>query len=177
MNEETGPEGALPQETEPVITNTPRTLAPSARSVQFIVQLLSATFLSIILVPMDYFWSWHPSWWPLPAGGLALILVPVLYLKAIIYPFFWYRCWRYQLRENDILLSFGVLWKVHRSIPRQRIQHADISSGPVDRMFGINDLTLYTAGSGEGDAVVPGLLENDATMLRDVLLSSGKSDP
>src|SRR5690606_23304763 len=98
----------------------------------------------------------------------------LLMLHAALYPPFWFRAWRYALREHDVLLRHGVLWRVQRSIPRRRIQHVDVQSGPLDRVYGLADLTLYTAGADDEENQIPGLRVEDAEALRDALL---REDP
>lgn len=147
-------------------------LAPQARLVQLIGGLIGTAFLGVLLLVGDLLWRSKPDGWPLPDGGAALILIVLLTGRALVYPFFWYRAWRYGVRTHDVLLRHGVLWRVERSVPRRRIQHVDIQSGPVDRLFGLCRLTLYTAGSGDEDGAVPGLRVADAERLRDRLLAS-----
>lgn len=147
-------------------------LAPAAPRVMLLGELISALIIAGLLLLGDLSWTRKPDWWPLARSVPALIAFGLLCLRALIYPTYWYRAWSYSLRPHDMLVCHGVWWKTRRSVPRHRIQHVDIRSGPIDRMFGLCSLTLFTAGSGDEDAAIPGLLEADAESLRDRILHS-----
>jgi len=151
-------------------------LAPEARKVHWIASFIgSATFAGIITA-VDVFWKDKFGWWPFEAGRVAMVVAPLLMLHAAIYPPFWFRSWRYALRENDVLLCYGVVWRTRRSIPRGRIQHVDIESGPIDRMVGLADLTLYTAGGDDEENELPGLRLEDAEAIREELLARNPAE-
>jgi hypothetical protein len=70
--------------------------------------------------------------------------------------------------------GYGVVWRVSRSIPRVRVQHVDIRSGPVDRALGLVEVSLHVAGSAGPVLTIPGLEPADAEALRELLLGSAK---
>ena len=70
----------------------------------------------------------------------------------------------------------GVVWRRERLVPRTRDQHVDISSGPVDRAFGLRQLAVYTAGSRSADVGIPGLAPETAEGLRTALVGSAEDD-
>lgn len=146
-------------------------LARSARTVHLLTELFAALILTGLAFTADLLVTQKPGWWLPEPGVAAASFGAFLVLRAFVYPFFWYRSWRYAVREHDVLICFGVLWRVKRSVPRRRIQHVDIHSGPIDRAFGLCGLTLYTAGSGDENAGIPGLLAAHAEALRDRLLN------
>lgn len=145
-------------------------LDPRARSAQWISDVLVTLALAAAAIFIEQRWLLpHPAW-PLVHPWIAWIATPLLLLLGLAYPPYWYRAWGYSLRENDLLVCHGVLWRVRRAVPRRRIQHADIQSGPIDRWFGLCSLTLYTAGSGDEDATIPGLTPETAEAISDQLL-------
>ncbi|MCB8932091.1 MAG: PH domain-containing protein [Fimbriimonadaceae bacterium] len=84
----------------------------------------------------------------------------------------WQR-WTYEVREHDLVLSWGVIWQTRRVVARDRIQHLDINSGPLDRRFGLVQVVVYVAGGSVG--AIPGLTPQEAELLRSVLLA-GRGD-
>ena len=117
-------------------------------------------------------WLWLPKThsWSMPlraALGVGSLFILVM---SILWPSLSYRAWSYTIRAHDVMLNYGVLWRVRRSVPRPRIQHVDVKSGPLDRTFGVAKCTLYTAGTGEADATIPGVVPEDAEALRERLL-------
>lgn len=83
--------------------------------------------------------------------------------------------WRWALREDDVFARYGVVFRVARSIPRVRVQHVDIHSGPVDRALGLVEVSLHVAGSAGPVLTVPGLAPAEAEALREALVASAKA--
>lgn len=54
----------------------------------------------------------------------------------------------YVVRENDILHRSGVLWRSVKAVPFNRVQHTKTDSGPLDRRFGLANLSVFPAGAG-----------------------------
>ena len=88
---------------------------------------------------------------------------------ALIWPSLEYRYFRYSLREHDLLVQQGVLFRRCTSIPLHRIQHVDTRQGPFERLLGLASLQLYTAAGVNADGSIPGLSEKDAERIRDQL--------
>ena len=82
-----------------------------------------------------------------------------------------YRNWSWELDETELIIDRGVVFKLTRIIPRVRVQHVDLSSGPVDRFFNLRQLSIYTAGTREADASIPGLTAGRAEELRQALIA------
>jgi uncharacterized protein len=81
-----------------------------------------------------------------------------------------YRRWRYQVADDALELQHGVLRRVHSAIPYFRVQHIDVSQGPVERLVGLARLVVHTASAGT-DATIPGIAAGDADALRRLILA------
>ncbi len=103
---------------------------------------------------------------PVPAA-LVVVLVLLAVVAAVVIPLLRYRRWRYRLRERDLSLSRGALWQVRTLIPFDRIQFVESRRGPLDRIFGLNVLVVYTA-AGRA-AHIPGLNTSQAEAVREEL--------
>jgi hypothetical protein len=117
---------------------------------------------------LDYGWR---STIAMLAAAVALLLV-----RAIVWPSLEYRCFRYALRERDLLVEQGVLWKQVICVPRDRIQHIDTRQGPIERLVGLSRLLVYTAAGLSADGSLPGLDEAEAARLRDELAQRNRDD-
>ncbi len=104
------------------------------------------------------------------------ILVLLLASQALIWPALTWKYLGYGVREHDLLLQQGVLFRRRTSVPLGRIQHVDTHQGPLERLFGLSSLLVYTASTMSADAVVPGLDEATAEFLRDELARRGGDD-
>jgi membrane protein YdbS with pleckstrin-like domain len=105
--------------------------------------------------------------------------LPVLIaLLGFVLSWFWppaaYRHLRFGVDEAGIIIQQGVFFRSHIALSRVRIQHTDVSQGPLQRRFGVGTLKFYTAGSRHTRIELPGLTHNEAVALRDMLLAEGQ---
>ncbi|MEU6373264.1 PH domain-containing protein [Streptomyces sp. NPDC046909] len=85
-----------------------------------------------------------------------------------------WRSWRYAERSDDLLISRGVLWREETVVPYGRMQLVEVTSGPVERHFGLASVQLHTAAAAT-DATIPGLDPAEAERLRDRLTELGEA--
>lgn len=85
-----------------------------------------------------------------------------------------WRSWRYAERADDLLISRGVLWREQTVVPYGRMQLVEVTSGPVERRFGLASVQLHTAAAAT-DAKIPGLVPAEAERLRDRLTELGQA--
>lgn len=85
-----------------------------------------------------------------------------------------WRSWRYAERADDLLISRGVLWREETVVPYGRMQLVEVTSGPVERHFGLASVQLHTAAAAT-DARIPGLDPAEAERLRDRLTQLGEA--
>jgi membrane protein YdbS with pleckstrin-like domain len=108
-------------------------------------------------------------------GWALLALLPLAVL-----PWCWvllgrnWRSWRYAERADDLLISRGVLWREETVVPYGRMQLVEVTSGPVERHFGLASVQLHTAAAAT-DATIPGLDPAEAERLRDRLTELGEA--
>src|SRR5690606_34350403 len=48
----------------------------------------------------------------------------------------------YALREHDIIVRTGIFWKKETIQPIRRVQHVEVTQGPLDKQFGMANLRL-----------------------------------
>ncbi|MFD8982103.1 PH domain-containing protein [Streptomyces sp. NPDC059564] len=85
-----------------------------------------------------------------------------------------WRSWRYAERADDLLISRGVLWREQTVVPYGRMQLVEVTSGPLERRFGLASVQLHTAAAAS-DARIPGLVPAEAERLRDRLTELGEA--
>ncbi len=90
--------------------------------------------------------------------ALAAIFVPLAVRRA--------KTAGFALREHDIAFRRGVFFRKVTVLPFNRLQHAEVSSGPLQRRFGLASLALYTAGASGVDLQIDGLTAERAATLR-----------
>ncbi len=92
------------------------------------------------------------------------------------WPVIAYRHTSYRVDEIGIEIRRGVVWREIVSVPRSRVQHTDVSQGPLERSHGLGTLVIYTAGTEHARVDLAGLEHKRALAIRDYLLPRGGSD-
>lgn len=114
---------------------------------------------------------------PWQTGLIAFLLALVTVFHAVLVPPMRYRAWQYRLREIDLYLRHGILFRTTSIIPHARIQHVDTRHGPIDRWLGLAEVVVFTAGTRGAIISIPGLAAATAESLRDRLAAlSGTGD-
>ena len=83
------------------------------------------------------------------------------------------KVYRYVEREEDLLVTSGILFRRLVIVPYGRMQLVDLVAGPFERMAGLASVQLHTAAA-TTDAKIPGLVPSDAAQLRDRLAARGE---
>jgi len=87
-----------------------------------------------------------------------------------------YRHTAYRVDADGIEIKAGVFWREVSNVPRSRIQHTDVSQGPLERKYGLGRLVIYTAGTADSKVELPGLAHETALQIRDHLLPRESAD-
>jgi uncharacterized protein len=127
------------------------------------VGVLSVTALPALLVGAG----------PVEALAGALVAVAVL-LVGLVVVRRQVAAWGWAEREDDLLVTRGLLVRRLSVVPYGRMQYVDVLAGPLDRRYGLASVVLHTAAAAT-DARIPGLRAEDAALLRDRLAALGEA--
>jgi len=83
---------------------------------------------------------------------LLVVLIGIRFFAEFVIPF-----WCVFFRSTTV-------------IPFNRIQHAEVKQGPIERRFNLQRLEVYSAGGEGSDLYIPGLLGNRADQLKDFII-------
>jgi uncharacterized protein len=112
------------------------------------------------------------------AGALAgIISAVVMVALGAMLSFFLrrrFRAWRYQERNEDLIVARGVMVQRLSVVPYGRMQFVEVTAGPIERLFKLSTVKLHTAAAAS-DARIPGLEQSEAARLRDRLTELGES--
>ena len=84
------------------------------------------------------------------------------------------RSFGYVERQDDLLVTSGILFRRLVIVPYGRMQLVDLVAGPIDRSMGLSTVQLHTAAA-TTDAKIPGLSPEVAAGLRDRLAALGEA--
>lgn len=109
-------------------------------------------------------------------GALWLLVNGFFAWHAQRWPAIEYRHASYRLDRDGIEIRRGVYWRVVINVPRSRVQHTDVSQGPLERRFGLGTLVIYTAGTDHAKVDLAGLDHGLALRIREHLLPREGAD-
>jgi len=118
-------------------------------------------------MPSRLFWALAVAW---VVASLGLVWL------SYQWPAVAYRHIAYTVEADGLQIRRGVFWRTVIDVPRSRVQHTDVSQGPLERRFGLSALVVYTAGTDHSRVDLPGLAHERALQIREHLLPREESD-
>jgi membrane protein YdbS with pleckstrin-like domain len=113
----------------------------------------------------------------IPFASLLPAVIGVIGLGAIIVaPERIYRRLGYAIDGRLLRTVRGWLFHVDTVVPFVRVQHIDVTRGPIDKMFGTAMLVVHTAGTHNSVVTLPGLSPERAAQIRDSIRSEIRAD-
>jgi membrane protein YdbS with pleckstrin-like domain len=133
--------------------------------------MMLAMALGLVWFAGEHQWT-QLRWWRIGALGLTALH----FAWSVIAPPLAYARWRYRVGDDLLLMRYGIFFHEERLVPVRRMQHVDLTRGPIERLFGLATLVVFTAGN-EGSAFrVPGLSVMQAQAMRDHILRARGDD-
>ena len=108
--------------------------------------------------------------------GVTLVATGVVVALALLtwflqrWPAIDYRYASYRVDQAGLEIRGGVYFRHVINVPRSRVQHTDVSQGPVERKYGLATLAIHTAGTEHARVELSGLPHDIAVAIRDHLL-------
>lgn len=149
---------------DPDRCHTPHWESPQAELGRLQLLVLASVLVVAALLLLLLGWLLDPRllWLLLPLGMLGTAIA--WYVRASL------RRYRFALLDDGVLLRKGLCWHSEVFVPRVRIQHTDVSQGPLARRLQLATLVLHTAGVNQARLDIAGLRPQRARQLRDELL-------
>jgi membrane protein YdbS with pleckstrin-like domain len=121
------------------------------------------------------------AWAPGPVGALALaagwfLLNGSVLAMGLLWPPVRHRHTSYRVGPRGIRIRRGVIWRSEVTVPKSRVQHTDVSRGPIERSFGLATLIIHTAGTEHAAVSLGGLAAEAANRVRNFLIEGGEDD-
>jgi membrane protein YdbS with pleckstrin-like domain len=113
----------------------------------------------------------------LPNGIAAAVAVLIAIWLVAIAPPRRFAHWGFALDDRELHIAHGWLTRVHTIVPIGRVQHIDLTQGPIERGCGVATLVLHTAGTDHSLVTVPGLAREQAEAVRDRIRSAIEASP
>lgn len=112
-----------------------------------------------------------------PFYGAASAVVPLIAIAAIaVAPGRIYRRLGYALHAQLLQVVRGWLFHADTLVPFVRVQHIDVTRGPIEKAFGCATLVVHTAGTHNSIVTLPGLSPDRAAEIRDEIRHHIRTD-
>ena len=140
-----------------------------------IARLFQTAFFSMPFSVLLFFvvMSLSNFWLALVVSFLFLVY---RFVYSLIWPSLEHEYYRFEIRDHDILVQHGVLFRKWSSIPMHRVQHVDTHQGPLERIIGLVTLRIYTAAGNHFDGAIPGLQPEKAKELQETIIQNRGDD-
>jgi membrane protein YdbS with pleckstrin-like domain len=143
---------------------------------KYLIILLIQKALQLALILGIWFGvqEFYPDMDTVPAtlilGGVLALWLASTVLIIVVFP-----TRKFLVRTHDVTYEQGKLFYSVTTIPINRIQHVSLGQGPLERLFNLAHLNIYTAGGNQSDLSLPGLKYDLAENLKDHLLFLAKN--
>jgi len=127
-------------------TLAPRRLHPAGAVLSALDDVRNALFSVVVLIVLGS-----------QSGNLGTVLVLLGVVGAAVAVATGYVRWRaetYEIADAAILHRHGVISPDETVVPLARVHSIDVAQGPIQRLFGVDELHVQTAGGGEKGEIV-----------------------
>lgn len=128
-------------------------------------------FFSVGIIILLFLQHYIAVEWLVLYGNIIISAVIVLFLFSVNIIYFGFFKKSYAVREKDIIYNTGLFWRTSIAIPFNRVQHCEVSIGPIDRIFGLSELKIFTAGGSSSDLKIEGLKPETSSRLKDYIVN------
>jgi len=112
-----------------------------------------------------------------PFGGLLPAVIGFIALSGVmVAPDRIYRRLGYAIDGRLLRAVRGWLFHTDTIVPFVRVQHIDVTRGPIDKIFGTASLVVHTAGTHNSVVVLPGLSPERASEIREAIRGEIRAD-
>ncbi|QNM84071.1 PH domain-containing protein [Sphingomonas sabuli] len=109
--------------------------------------------------------------------GLPSTLLPLLgLLTLVVVPQRIYRRLGYRVGASLLQVVRGWMFHSDTVVPLVRVQHIDVTQGPIEKLFDVATLVVHTAGTHNSIVTLPGLDPGRAAEIRDIIRDHVRTD-
>ncbi len=158
---------------------------PSVRDIDY--EGLDQNYLTVELIALAVVWFvlgiiafiilvFNIPGWPSWVRMIIFIFFVFFMITTFLMTIWGFRRKQYAVRSKDIIYKQGLLWRSYSVLPFNRIQHAEVHQGPIERAFQLSKLKVFTAGGSGSDLTISGLPFERAQSIKHFILRQAGRD-
>lgn len=136
-----------------------KVLDPMSKKVMYIANAMLIAIATIIMGLVVYYSEVIFSDYSALGSTIVLAIWAVLVIYSAVEPSITYSRYRYRMDDDKVEVRRGVITIVHYLVPIERVHQVNVSRGPINRHYGLADVTVTTAG---GTVTLQHLTEEEA---------------
>jgi len=144
--------------------------SPLEKNLLKVDMIWSALFFGIAMIVsliLRFVFDWEPL---INYGVYIWSTLSILALLSFAFIYFEFHKKSYALRQRDIVYNSGLFWQSSIVIPFNRVQHCEVSQGPIDRFYNLAELNVFTAGGSSSDLSISGMSPETAARIKDFIV-------
>ena len=123
-----------------------RCLEPESKRSMYLGNAITMVIsAAIVLLIVMYGGSWLGDYYDIACIGLYVLLA-VIIVYGLVEPQITYMRYRYRMDDDKIEVRRGIVYITHEMVPIERVHQVDVSEGPINRMYGLANVNITTAG-------------------------------
>lgn len=130
------------------------------------MNIQTGIFMLVLFIILGVLWFFQLNQWQ---TGILLAVVIAAFIFRFWNNYKLLQSLGYAVREKDIVYKRGFIFNKTTIVPFNRVQHVSISRGVWDKILGISNLNIFTAGGSGSDITIPGLDPKMALQLKEAL--------
>lgn len=108
--------------------------------------------------------------WMIDYGHYIWIVLATMTAISVLFVYSEFHKKSYAIRQKDIVYNSGLFWRSSIVVPFNRVQHCEVSQGPIDRFYNLAELKVFTAGGSSSDLSISGLSPETAARIKDFIV-------
>jgi len=102
-------------------------------------------------------------------GAIGLGIAFLIFVPMVVYTLIRFLTIRYQIREGELIVEQGLIWRNYRSVPVGRIQNVDLTQNVFHRILHVAEVRIETASGKEPEATLRVLSVDRVEQLRQAI--------
>jgi len=123
-----------------------RRLLPSSRKSMYLANMIKVAIATAIVLWLFINWTVLFPDSDSRVRYVAVAVYAIFLIYWLVGPEVFYRRYRYRIDDDKAEIRRGIIVITHSLVPIERIHQVQVDKGPINRLFGLANVVITTAG-------------------------------